>query len=78
MSRHVQKEIWRHSAVTLTIIEPQAEHAVARGSRLIIQRGMVMRSVSTDPSSIPLYRLSSSESEALRLSLRCDRPVKHV
>jgi hypothetical protein len=51
---------------------------VARGSRLIIQRGMVMRSVSTDPSSMPLYRLPSPESEASRLSLRCDRPVKHV
>ncbi len=64
MSRHVQNETCRHSAVTLTMMEPQAEHPVARESRLIVQRGMVMRPASTVPSSMPLYRLLPQESEA--------------
>jgi hypothetical protein len=51
-SRHMQNETCRHSAVILTMMEPQPGHAVVRESRLMVQRGMVMRSISTDPSSM--------------------------
>ncbi len=46
ISRQVQKETCRHSAVILTIADPQIEQPSARGSRLIVQRGIVMRSLS--------------------------------
>ena len=42
MSLQVQNETCRHSAVIFTIAEPQMEHPSARGSRLIVQRGMLM------------------------------------
>ncbi len=45
ISRQVQKETCRHSAVIFTIADPQMEQPSARGSRLIVQRGMVMCSL---------------------------------
>jgi hypothetical protein len=38
----MQNETCRHSAVILTIADPQIEQPSARGSRLIVQRGIVM------------------------------------
>ncbi|ODT43570.1 MAG: hypothetical protein ABS70_07730 [Nitrospira sp. SCN 59-13] len=42
ISLQVQNETCRHSAVIFTMAEPQMEHPSARGSRLIVQRGMLM------------------------------------
>lgn len=50
----MQKETCRHSAVTLTIAEPQIEQPSARGSRLIVHRGIVMRSLSTGSCSMEI------------------------
>ena len=42
ISLQVQKDTCRHSAVIFTIADPQMEQPSARGSRLIVQRGIVM------------------------------------
>ena len=57
----MQNETCRHSAVILTMMEPQPAHALVRESRLIVQRGMVVLSISTDPSSMLLYRLEATK-----------------
>ncbi|RIK61288.1 MAG: hypothetical protein DCC63_00680 [Nitrospira sp.] len=46
IKRQVQKDTCLHSAVIFTMAEPHTEQPKARGSRLIVQRGIVMRSLS--------------------------------
>jgi hypothetical protein len=62
MRRHMQNETCRHSAVTLTMIEPHVGQEVVRESRLIVQRGMVIRSIFTDPSSMPTVSVAGAQS----------------
>ena len=62
ISRQMQKETCRHSAVTLTIADPQIVQPSARGSRLIVQRGIVMRfpsigSCSMGTLSVPIFKI---------------------
>ena len=52
----VQNGTCRHSAVIFTIAEPQMEHPQARGSRLIVQRGMLMVRVDRVPVPWKPYR----------------------
>jgi hypothetical protein len=54
INRQVQNETCRHSAVIFTIADPQIVQPSARGSRLIVQRGIVMRSASTGSCSMEL------------------------
>jgi hypothetical protein len=61
MSRHIQNETCRHSAVTFTMIEPQVGQEAVRESRLIVQRGMVVRSIFTDPSSMSTVSVGGAQ-----------------
>ena len=62
ISLQVQNDTCRHSAVIFTIAEPQMEQPNARGSRLIVQRGIVMRSASIGSCSMETLSVRSVKS----------------